>query len=45
MCHRVRRRGLVVPAEAHLKLASGTVQAHGIVTALFVELRRAGLKA
>lgn len=45
MCHRVRRRGLVVLAEAHLKLASGTVQAHGIVTALFVELRRAGLKA
>ncbi len=45
MCHRVRRRGLVVPAEAHRKLASGTVRAHGIVTALFAELRRAGLKA
>lgn len=45
ICHRVGRRGLVVPAEAHRKLASGTVQAHGIVTALFAELRRAGLKA
>ena len=45
ICHRVGRQGLVVPAETHRKLASGTVQAHGIVTALFAELRRAGLKA
>jgi len=45
ICHRVRRQGLVVPAEAHRKLASGTVQAHGILTALLADLRRAGLKA
>lgn len=45
MCHRVGRLGLIVPAEAHRKLASGAVQTHGIVTALFAELRRAGLKA
>lgn len=45
ICQRVRRQGLVVPAEVHLKMASGTVQAHAIVTALLADLRRAGLKA
>lgn len=45
ICHRVGRQGLVVPAEAHRKMASGTVQAHGILTALLADLRRAGLKA
>lgn len=45
ICHRVGRQGLVVPAETHRKLASGTVQAHGLLTALFADLRRAGLKA
>lgn len=45
ICHRVRRQGLVVPAEAHRKLASGTVQAHAILTALLADLRQAGLKA
>ncbi len=45
LCHRVRQQGLVVPAAVHLKMASGTVQAHAIVTALLADLRRAGLKA
>ena len=45
ICQRVRRQGMVVPAEAHRKLASGTVQAHGFLTALLADLRRAGLKA
>jgi DNA-binding transcriptional regulator YhcF (GntR family) len=45
LCHRVRGQGLVVPAEAHRKLASGTVQAHAILTALLADLRHAGLNA
>jgi DNA-binding transcriptional regulator YhcF (GntR family) len=45
ICYRVGRQGLVVPAEAHLRMASGTVQAHAILTALLADLRRAGLKA
>jgi DNA-binding transcriptional regulator YhcF (GntR family) len=44
ICHRVGRQGLVVPGEAHLKMASATVQAHAILTALLADLRRAGLK-
>ena len=45
ICRRVGRQGMVVPASEHLKLAAGTVQAHGMLTGLLAELRRAGLKA
>ena len=45
VCRRVGRKGMIVPASEHLKLAAGTVQAHGMLTGLLAELRRAGLKA
>lgn len=44
ICRRVGRLGLVVPAGEHRKMASGTVQAHTLLTSLLAELRRAGLK-
>jgi DNA-binding transcriptional regulator YhcF (GntR family) len=44
VCRRVGRKGLVVPASEHLKLASGTAEAHRIVAALFAELRREGIE-
>ncbi|MDP2374472.1 hypothetical protein [Reyranella sp.] len=45
ICQRVGQQGVIVPASEHRKLASGTVQAHGMLTNLLADLRRAGLKA
>ncbi len=45
ICYRVGRQGLVVPAQAHRKLAAGAVRAQELITDLVAELRRAGLKA
>lgn len=44
ICHRVGRLGMIVPASEHRKRADATVQAHGMLTNLLAELRRAGLK-
>lgn len=44
ICRRVGRQGLVVPAREHSKMASGTAQAHALITSFLAELRGAGLK-
>ena len=43
ICLRVGRGGLVVPASTHRKFAGGTVEVHRIVTAVLLEMRRAGV--
>ena len=45
LCRRVGRQGVIVPATAHRRLTSNTVQVHGMLTELLAELRAAGLKA
>lgn len=34
----------MVPASAHSKLADGTIEVYRIVTAVLVEMRRAGVR-
>ena len=44
ICLRVGRGGLVVPASTHRKFAGGAVEILRIVTAVLLEMRRAGVK-